>query len=171
MPPAVVAGATRATGTTTCPTAQRPPGRRPADGRSAIPDPARSTRCAGRGATRSFNPNTASVPGARAWTGTHLDAWGIGHHEDSLLVISELVANAISHGAGPVHVHLRFRWPTLRVEVSDTGGGTVRRRRPQPMATSGRGLMLVERFADAWGVRDQGDRGKTVWAELTVVED
>jgi hypothetical protein len=39
-------------------------------------------------------------------------------------------------------------------------------RRFGPEASTGRGLLLVEELADAWGT-DVGPQGKTVWFELT----
>jgi hypothetical protein len=53
----------------------------------------------------------------------------------------------------------------LRVEVSDTSDELPHRRRPGEMASSGRGLMLMEVLADAWGVDPRGE-GKSIWFEL-----
>ncbi len=89
------------------------------------------------------------------------------------LTASEVVANAVLHGAGPVTVWV---WPArhgLRVEVTDNGGGT-----PQltpviaPCDEGGRGLFIVDEIADRWGVipSDQGP-GKTLWFEIDSVPD
>ena len=119
-------------------------------------------------ATRVFAPEASSVPAARSWSGEHLATWGVADRDDSLLIISELVTNAIAHGDGPVRVRLQFDPATVRVEVSDAGRGVVRPAHPGPHDTSGRGLMLVDRFAEAWGVDRHDGTGKTVWAELAV---
>jgi anti-sigma regulatory factor (Ser/Thr protein kinase) len=87
-----------------------------------------------------------------------------------VLTASEVVANAVLHGAGPITVWV---WPGsrgLRVEVTDNGGGT-----PQlidPREEGGRGLFIVDQIADRWGVNpsDQGP-GKTVWFEIDWVPD
>lgn len=79
------------------------------------------------------------------------------------------------------HGHVRGRLVELRlvydlekavtVEVSDAGDHRPPSTAPRPadvgLAESGRGLALVEAFADAWGVRDRVV-GKTVWARLLV---
>ncbi|MEU2181698.1 ATP-binding protein [Streptomyces thermolilacinus] len=37
---------------------------------------------------------------------------------------------------------------------------------PDPLATSGRGLALIEAVSESWGARPQGDAGKVVWFTL-----
>jgi anti-sigma regulatory factor (Ser/Thr protein kinase) len=53
----------------------------------------------------------------------------------------------------------------LRVEVTDAGDDLPHKRRPGELASSGRGLMLIELLADAWGVEPRGE-GKSIWFEL-----
>ena len=53
----------------------------------------------------------------------------------------------------------------LRVEVADSSDEMPHRRHPGEMASSGRGLVLIERLADAWGVEPRG-QGKSTWFEL-----
>ncbi|ANH93256.1 hypothetical protein A8713_20565 [Streptomyces sp. SAT1] len=56
---------------------------------------------------------------------------------------------------------------TLRIEVSDTRGDRwPAPQEPDAVAESGRGLLLVEAFADRWGVTAGRFPLKTVWAEL-----
>ena len=88
--------------------------------------------------------------------------------EDLLLCLSEVVTNAVMHALPPIRVHASTDGGTTRVEVSD--GSTVPPRAraappPDRLATSGRGLHLVERLATRWGV-EVGERGKTVWFEF-----
>jgi anti-sigma regulatory factor (Ser/Thr protein kinase) len=93
--------------------------------------------------------------------------------DDVVLAASEVVANAVLHGAGPVTVWV---WPGcrgLRVEVADNGGGTPQLPRAiDPRDEGGRGLFIVEETADRWGVdpSDEGP-GKTVWFEIDSVPD
>ncbi len=88
--------------------------------------------------------------------------------DDVRLVITELVTNSILHGhAGPsdeVRVRIRIDGSTVTLEVEDPGPGTPARPEPREDQTGGWGLMLVDRLADRWGVR-QGPPA-SVWAEL-----
>lgn len=78
---------------------------------------------------------------------------------DALLVISELVTNAVLHGSGAIHVRIVLDRRCLRVEVDDEGVGL------GPPAPDSRGLLLVNALARDFGVRPTAS-GKTVWAEL-----
>jgi anti-sigma regulatory factor (Ser/Thr protein kinase) len=85
--------------------------------------------------------------------------------DDAVLVADELVSNAIQHGEGPRTCRFTVideGWG-LRAEVTDMGPGEPHLRTPD--STGGRGLLLVDRLANAWGVHWFG-RHKTVWAEM-----
>lgn len=89
----------------------------------------------------------------------------------ALLVVSELIVNAVEHGRPPVRAHVECRSGTLRLEVSDGSPLPPRRLSPDTRAVSGRGVGLVATICRTWGVRDggasEGAPGKTVWCELT----
>lgn len=53
----------------------------------------------------------------------------------------------------------------IGIEVSDPGDGLPVIAEAAPDAESGRGLAIVDAFAEAWGVRERVV-GKTVWARL-----
>jgi hypothetical protein len=92
------------------------------------------------------------------------------------LLATELLTNALQHTRGDAVLTATVtsggagaRLPArrLRVEVRDSLAG-----RPSPRVgtadgTSGRGLLLVDALADAWGVQPCG-RGKSIWFELHV---
>ncbi|WP_308120631.1 ATP-binding protein [Streptomyces bambusae] len=82
------------------------------------------------------------------------------------LLTTELVTNALVHTDQGAEVSATLDSGRLRVEVRDH---TARRPRPYvPTAddgTHGRGLVLVDALADAWGVDPLGG-GKVVWFEL-----
>jgi len=89
---------------------------------------------------------------------------------DLRLVLSELIANAILHGAekpaGTVGVGLDLDPERLRIEVTDGGGGFDPDRRAPLDAErpAGRGLHLVDALCDRWGVELRGPT--CVWVEF-----
>ncbi|MEV6277860.1 ATP-binding protein [Nocardia sp. NPDC051832] len=85
--------------------------------------------------------------------------------EDAVLVVDEMVANAVEHGSAPWRCRLALHAapPRLRVEVDDSGAGEPHLRTPD--LHGGRGLIVIDRLASSWGVLRYG-RFKTVWAEL-----
>ncbi|GAA4895489.1 ATP-binding protein [Streptomyces coeruleoprunus] len=86
------------------------------------------------------------------------------------LLTSELVTNALIHTDHGAVVTATLGPTALRVEVRDFVPDL-----PDPYVpasdegTHGRGLLLVQALADAWGVRAQGV-GKVVWFELSDVK-
>ena len=98
-----------------------------------------------------------------------LEGWGFAPdtREDLLLVVSELVTNAVVHGAEPIVVTMVRAPERIRVEVTDGADeSSPHTNRPPPTAETGRGLSVVTRLAVAWGWRATPGHGKTVWAEL-----
>ncbi|MDQ0809565.1 serine phosphatase RsbU (regulator of sigma subunit)/anti-sigma regulatory factor (Ser/Thr protein kinase) [Streptomyces sp. B3I7] len=101
-------------------------------------------------------------------------AWGARDRADEIeLVTDELVTNALMHTDGAAVVTLRsLPGPErrLRTEVEDASSALPRRREAGASGVSGRGLLLVDQLADAWGVEARGG-GKVVWCEFVVPED
>ncbi|MGV9424463.1 ATP-binding protein [Streptomyces sp. NPDC003656] len=124
-----------------------------------------------------------AVREARRFTRATLEPWDVGERsEDIALVVSELVTNALRHalpgegvdggadgaaGSSPVRLHL-MRWPgRLVCAVRDPSHDTpVPRESDDFSAESGRGLFLVDSFADGWGWHPLAGalNGKMVWA-------
>ncbi|MFF2124241.1 SpoIIE family protein phosphatase [Streptomyces olivochromogenes] len=100
-------------------------------------------------------------------------AWGGGERADEVeLVADELITNALIHTEGAAIVTLRvLSGPgrRLRAEVEDSSSALPRRREAGESGVSGRGLLLVDRLADVWGVEARGG-GKCVWCEFLVPE-
>ncbi|MFH9862299.1 ATP-binding protein [Streptomyces sp. NPDC017202] len=90
--------------------------------------------------------------------------------EDAVLLVSELVGNAVRHtGARAFGLRLRRRRGWIRVEVRDPSRGLPCLMPVQELDVSGRGLFLVDKLSDRWGV-DLLPRGKTTWFEMRVAD-
>ncbi|RXS87563.1 phosphatase [Streptomyces sp. TM32] len=85
--------------------------------------------------------------------------------DNVLLVVSELVTNAVRFATGPLTVRLIRAGHGLLCEVGDTGNGRPRLGRGGLFDDGGRGLHIVHRLTTRWGVR-WTDTGKVVWAEV-----
>jgi serine phosphatase RsbU (regulator of sigma subunit)/anti-sigma regulatory factor (Ser/Thr protein kinase) len=105
---------------------------------------------------------------ARAQVSALLPQWGAGEEtrDNVLLLVSELVTNAVRFAAGPVTVRLIRAGHGLLCEVGDTGNGRPRLSRGGLLDEGGRGLHVVHRLTTRWGVRWTDTGGKVVWAEL-----
>ncbi|MGH3329268.1 MAG: ATP-binding protein [Streptomycetales bacterium] len=115
-----------------------------------------------------LEPGPGEVARARALTCSQLRAWGLDHLTDcAVLLVSELVTNAVIHGGGPTLLRLTFD-ATLRVEVRDLSPAAPRLRYAGPDELGGRGLQLVDRLSQCWGWQPQGC-GKLVWCELRLL--
>ncbi|MEU6033816.1 ATP-binding protein [Actinomadura sp. NPDC047616] len=91
--------------------------------------------------------------------------------DDAELVVCELATNSLRHtpsggDGGKITVAVTVRAGYTRVAVSDPGtGGWQRLGMPDEIAEYGRGLLIVEAYADNFGhVVD--DDGQTMWAEF-----
>ncbi|MDX3244217.1 SpoIIE family protein phosphatase [Streptomyces sp. ME18-1-4] len=105
---------------------------------------------------------------ARRFTRRTLRAWGVTDDlmDTALLVVSELVTNALVHTAGQVRLDITLINQRLRVAVTDASPRTPVK--PTDLgweATGGRGILLVEAVSEAWGTVPVSG-GKQVWSEL-----
>ncbi|MFJ2110515.1 ATP-binding protein [Streptomyces sp. NPDC087850] len=102
-----------------------------------------------------------------------LALWGMSALEDSaLLILSELVTNAARHARVSQGREIETRYAVrpgggLRIEVHDASAERPRQRAHDPEAVDGRGLVIVDALADAWGVGERNGPGKVIWAELS----
>ncbi|MFJ3709192.1 ATP-binding protein [Streptomyces sp. NBC_01387] len=101
-----------------------------------------------------------------------LRQWGLSPQtaEYAVLLVSELVGNAVRHtGARAFGLRMLRRRGWLRIEVRDPSRGLPCLMPVQAMDISGRGLFLVDKISDRWGV-DLLPRGKTTWFEMRVAD-
>jgi anti-sigma regulatory factor (Ser/Thr protein kinase) len=123
-------------------------------------------------ATLHLNPALRAPRAARAFVAETLTAWNVqaDEVEAARLVVSELVTNAVLHApeSPTISVGLRLTDRAVRVLVTDGGlDEPEHRAQPDPgTAEAGRGVWLVDAFADRWGTETDGREGKTVWCEL-----
>ncbi len=115
----------------------------------------------------SFPRDVSAVGSARAWLTHHLTAFGVGSAatDDAVLVISELVTNALRHGDGPVQARCTIDGRLLRLAVTDAGEALPILQSPDPTRVGGLGLQIVDQLSVDWGV-SSAPGGKTVWAML-----
>ncbi len=111
-----------------------------------------------------------AVSHARRFTRRTLRSWGVpGDDIDTvLLVVSELVTNALVHTDGKVRLDLTLVGGRMRVAVADASPRSPAK--PTSIgweATGGRGILLVEAMSAAWGTLPVSG-GKQVWSEIPV---
>jgi anti-sigma regulatory factor (Ser/Thr protein kinase) len=87
---------------------------------------------------------------------------------DALVVLSELVGNALRHARPTRSGNVRVMWRVLpeeiEIAVADGGSPTSPRvDRPPFAALSGRGLGIVDALCDGWGVEGAGTADQLVW--------
>ena len=85
--------------------------------------------------------------------------------EVAVLLTSEVVTNAVVHGAGEPEVTVEAGAGGVRVQVTDGSRVPPQLRRVGPDAVGGRGVALLDILADAWGAAPTAT-GKAVWFEL-----
>ncbi|WP_420803263.1 SpoIIE family protein phosphatase [Streptomyces spiramyceticus] len=107
-----------------------------------------------------------AVAHARRFTSRTLRTWNVAEQRDAaLLIVSELVTNALVHTKGQVRLDLTLAGGRLRVAVSDSSPRTpVKPAIVDWDATGGRGILLVEAVSASYGSVPLSG-GKQVWAE------
>ncbi|GAB3956622.1 ATP-binding SpoIIE family protein phosphatase [Streptomyces sparsus] len=89
--------------------------------------------------------------------------------DGAVLMLSEMLTNVLVHTDGDALMVAEVTGPRgarqLRVEVSDRSDELPHRRSPGELASSGRGLILMDLLAGAWGVDPRG-AGKAIWFEV-----
>jgi PAS domain S-box-containing protein len=118
-------------------------------------------------ATWDVPADVTAVADARQRTTDRLRRWGLDRSAFAAeLTVSELVTNAIRHGAPPIRLRLvrNTTSRSLTCEVSDASPAAPHLRHARAGDEGGRGLFIAGQLSDTWGVRWSED-GKTVWTE------
>ncbi|MGW2657549.1 ATP-binding protein [Streptomyces sp. NPDC001478] len=110
-----------------------------------------------------FQPDTSAVARMRDSTDAFLGRLGMPRpmSSDVVLVVSELVTNAIKHGHGEVELVVRVVSGKVTVSVTDENPAPAVLKMPGPDDLSGRGMALVEAYSDKWG-----STGEETWCEF-----
>ncbi|WP_411141964.1 ATP-binding protein [Streptomyces sp. x-80] len=143
-----------------------------------IPGPNGFAACA-------LSRSARTVADARRFTRSTLEGWQVcaAVADDTALVVSELVSNALRHGARrgaddaatavrsgavcPAWLALTRRDATVLCAVSDPGSSAPVVRSFDKLTESGRGLHIVDRLSESWGWTPPDGSGKTVWATVS----
>jgi anti-anti-sigma factor len=86
--------------------------------------------------------------------------------EPAGLLASELVANAVAHAHTALELRVELRGSRLQVAVQDHNPDLLGLLAAKDGTDRGLGLQVVDQVAKAWGVRQDGAAGKTVWCTL-----
>lgn len=119
-----------------------------------------------RGAT-----GVADVPEIRHEVAAYLTSLGVNGEltDTAVLLLSELLTNAITHGEHPVRcattVTDHREWKSIQIQVWDASPHPPVLKAHAPDSESGRGLQLVEKLASRWGWRPSAG-GKCTWCEV-----
>ncbi|RAY13894.1 ATP-binding protein [Actinomadura craniellae] len=123
-----------------------------------------------------LTPRPAAAKTARSLLTTALADWDLSAlTSDVSLVVSELVANALLHGAPAVAMRwsiglrLENRGRSLLCAITDASPRPPATGLPGLTSVSGRGLQLVAGFSDRWGWNlCPCGQGKDVWARFAL---
>lgn len=118
-------------------------------------------------AVNRFRPEPQSARSARKFVDETLRRWDCADELDVVtLLVSELVTNAVVHAGTDIDVGVRLLPAAIRIEVDDASGALPELRDAAESAESGRGMDLVHRMAQSWGVEQRAGGGKVVWFDV-----
>lgn len=122
-------------------------------------------------ATTTLWAKPSSVAAARRWVVDRLDAWTVNDHRDEMqLAASELVTNALPHARVHIALALAVSHGTVELRVHDDSHRLPRRASQRSVrwdADNGRGLLILDRVCDDWGVTKRSP-GKDVWVRFVL---
>ena len=124
---------------------------------------------------RAIEAELSSVAPARRWAREKFEAAGLEPQVRDLLVllVSEVVTNAVEHAAPPLLLRIDVTSDGTRVEVKDRARKMPILKDPEPTEAGGRGIRFVNDLSTRWGTEPaEGPEGlKTVWFEVSHTTD
>ncbi len=118
-----------------------------------------------------FPPASRSVPEARRRVSATLADWGLDGLADTVvLLVSEIVTNAVLHARTDLTVSVSEEGTGVRVSVADGSPLPPALRRHSATSTTGRGIQLLDMLADSWHAESSA-QGKVVWFTVTSERD
>jgi anti-sigma regulatory factor (Ser/Thr protein kinase) len=130
------------------------------------------------GAGCALRPTGASSKVAREFTTTTLRSWDLPELiDDAVVIVSELVTNAVRHGLPayaaasgdrPIRLTLVRQGRFVVFVVSDPSDQDPQVRAADDVCENGRGLHVIEALSRVWGWTPLPGTGKAVWAALAI---
>jgi anti-sigma regulatory factor (Ser/Thr protein kinase) len=110
---------------------------------------------------------TESVADARSWLASFLRDQHVARSRtsDAVLIMSELVTNALRHGLGDIVARTSLTDGMLYLSVTDSGRELPELQPVDPKRVGGVGLHIVDRLSAQWGI-SPFPGGKTVWVTM-----
>ena len=115
-------------------------------------------------AVRKFPCRPGAVAQARSFVRDVLSDQPMDITDAAELMTSELTANCVRHAGTEFELAIEAD-TQIRIEVQDSGPGEPMLLSPPHSAATGRGLQIVDKLADEWGITPRED-GKAVWFTL-----
>jgi anti-sigma regulatory factor (Ser/Thr protein kinase) len=117
-------------------------------------------------------PFSTSTPRlARSFVRDTCARWGVDDvRDDAVLVVSELVENAVRHAGSAPSLRLELRPGQFVVAVRDEDPALPK---PRPLTfdqPGGRGISLVAALSKVWGASPSPRGGKVIWAVLPMTD-
>jgi anti-sigma regulatory factor (Ser/Thr protein kinase) len=113
----------------------------------------------------SLPPLPESVQAARARMRGLVGSWADEEtRQAAILLLSEVVTNAVRHAPGRVHVSVTLVRDRLHARVRDQSPRLPMGREADEHG--GRGIELLGVLSRRWGVQEHPGNGKTVWFEV-----
>lgn len=109
-----------------------------------------------------------SAASARHFVAGVLSSSGFANNcvETAVLLTSEIVTNAVVHAKSALELVVIVDHPMARVQVFDADPTPPVPRLPAVAASRGRGMLVLDALAEAWGFEQLGLAGKYVWFEV-----